>query len=171
MLYRGVYYVLHEINWLRPRSPHSRPSSTSMLSGGRPEVVAQAQAGLDAAQQKLALLQKGATDDVMATARSPSSRPWTAWCCPCPPHPVPWSLVSRGEDPRDRRATRVVPTETARTLVERLYAYRRTEFRRLLEYASTDTLEALANGLQGLAQAAREAATESGPDPGAVAQP
>jgi len=67
-------------------------------------------------------------------------------------------LVSRGEDPRDRRATRVVPTETARTLVERLYAYRRTEFRRLLEYASTDTLEALAVGLQGLAEAAMESA-------------
>jgi DNA-binding MarR family transcriptional regulator len=66
-------------------------------------------------------------------------------------------LVSRGEDPNDRRATRVVPTDSARALVERLYAYRRTEFRRLLEYASTDTLVALAQGLEGLAQAAARA--------------
>src|SRR5262252_6447475 len=40
-------------------------------------------------------------------------------------------LVSRGEDPNDRRATRVVPTDRARALVEALYSYRRTEFRRL----------------------------------------
>src|SRR4051812_6851473 len=50
-------------------------------------------------------------------------------------------LVSRGEDPHDRRATRVVPTDTARALVERLYAYRRTEIRRLLELAPLASLE------------------------------
>jgi DNA-binding MarR family transcriptional regulator len=65
-------------------------------------------------------------------------------------------LVSRGEDPNDRRATRVVPTEAARALVERLYSYRRTEFRRLLEQASTETLLALAEGLTGLEAAARK---------------
>ena len=42
-------------------------------------------------------------------------------------------FVSRGEDPNDRRATRVAPTDAARALVERLYSYRRSEFRRLLE--------------------------------------
>jgi DNA-binding MarR family transcriptional regulator len=42
-------------------------------------------------------------------------------------------LVSRGEDPNARRATRVVPTDAARALVERLYAYQRAGFRRLLE--------------------------------------
>jgi hypothetical protein len=31
-------------------------------------------------------------------------------------------LVSRGEDPKDRRATRVVPTDAARASVERLYS-------------------------------------------------
>jgi DNA-binding MarR family transcriptional regulator len=63
-------------------------------------------------------------------------------------------LVSRGEDPNDRRATRVVPTDAARALVERLYSYRRTEFRRLLEHTSDETLAALAEGLTGLERAA-----------------
>ena len=65
-------------------------------------------------------------------------------------------LVSRGEDPNDRRATRVMPTDAARALVERLYSYRRTEFRRLLEHTSTETLAALAEGLTGLECAAVE---------------
>jgi DNA-binding MarR family transcriptional regulator len=63
-------------------------------------------------------------------------------------------LVSRGEDPKDRRATRVLPTASARALVERLYSYRRAEFREVLEHASTETLTSLADGLTGLAQAA-----------------
>lgn len=63
-------------------------------------------------------------------------------------------LVSRGEDPNDRRATRVVATDAARALVERLYSYRGSEFRRLLEHVSTETLVALANGLSGLEDAA-----------------
>src|SRR5262245_41799966 len=67
-------------------------------------------------------------------------------------------LVSRGEDPNDRRATRVVPTERARALVEGLYSYRRTEFRRLLEHASTDPLASFADGLAGRVEAAREVA-------------
>jgi DNA-binding MarR family transcriptional regulator len=69
---------------------------------------------------------------------------------------VEQGLVSRGEDPNDRRATRIVPTDRARGLVEGLYAYRRAEFRRLLEHASTDALVALAEGLTGLAEAARK---------------
>jgi DNA-binding MarR family transcriptional regulator len=63
-------------------------------------------------------------------------------------------LVLRGEDPSDRRATRVVPTDAARTLVERLYSYRRSEFHRLLEHASSEALASLAEGLAGLAAAA-----------------
>jgi len=59
-------------------------------------------------------------------------------------------LVSRGEDPHDRRATRVVPTEAARALVERLYAYRREALRKLLEHVSTDTLMKLVDGLDAL---------------------
>ena len=65
-------------------------------------------------------------------------------------------LVSRGEDPNDRRATRVVPTDAARALVERLYSYRRAEFGRLLQQASSETLLALAEGLSGLERAALE---------------
>jgi len=49
----------------------------------------------------------------------------------------------------------VVPTDAARALVERWYSYRRAEFRRLPEHASLDTLAALAEGLTGLADAAR----------------
>jgi DNA-binding MarR family transcriptional regulator len=73
---------------------------------------------------------------------------------------VEHGLVSRGEDPNDRRATRVVPTDSARALVEELYSYRRGEFRRLLDLASTETLCSLASGLSGLAQAARKAHAE-----------
>ena len=65
-------------------------------------------------------------------------------------------LVSRGEDPHDRRATRVVPTDAARELVARLYSYRRAEFRRLLEHASTSSLRSLAHGFAGLEAAARK---------------
>jgi DNA-binding MarR family transcriptional regulator len=65
-------------------------------------------------------------------------------------------LVSRGEDPNDRRATRVVPTDAARGVVERLYSYRRSEFLRLLEQVPTDRLLALADGLAGLEDAARK---------------
>jgi DNA-binding MarR family transcriptional regulator len=65
-------------------------------------------------------------------------------------------FVSRGEDPNDRRATRVVPTDAARALVERLYSYRRAEFRRLLDAAPDETLRALETGLAGLERAAEE---------------
>jgi DNA-binding MarR family transcriptional regulator len=79
-------------------------------------------------------------------------------------------LVSRGEDPNDRRATRVVPTDAARALVERLYSYQRAGFRRLLEQATTETLVALADGLAGLEHATRKlhaerAATTAGDSP------
>jgi DNA-binding MarR family transcriptional regulator len=65
-------------------------------------------------------------------------------------------LVRRGEDPNDRRATRVVPTDAARVLVDRLYAYRHETFRGLLEQSSTETLTHLAEGLAGLEVAARD---------------
>ena len=65
-------------------------------------------------------------------------------------------LVSRGEDPSDRRATRVLPTDKASALVERLYSYRRAEFRRLLEHVPTETLGTLADALADLEVAARE---------------
>src|SRR5262252_6090729 len=72
-------------------------------------------------------------------------------------------LVSRGEDPRDRRATRVVPTDAARSLVEHLYAYRREAFRSLLDQVSTHTLKQLSSGLEGLEQAARERSSSQNP--------
>jgi DNA-binding MarR family transcriptional regulator len=66
-------------------------------------------------------------------------------------------LVSRGEDPQDRRATRVVPTEAAVALVERLYAYRREALRHLLEHVSSEALLKLAEGLAEVEQAATAA--------------
>ena len=65
-------------------------------------------------------------------------------------------LVSRGEDPHDRRATRVVPTDAGRALVERLYAFRSEALRSLLEHVPTDRLQALASGLEGVELAAHE---------------
>jgi DNA-binding MarR family transcriptional regulator len=66
-------------------------------------------------------------------------------------------LVSRGEDPRDRRATRVVPTDAARALVDRLYAYRRETLSHLLEHVSTEALVKLADGLAEVEAATRSA--------------
>jgi len=65
-------------------------------------------------------------------------------------------LVSRGEDPRDRRATRVEPTDAARALVERLYAYRREALRALLDSVPIETLARLSEGLDGLETTALE---------------
>jgi DNA-binding MarR family transcriptional regulator len=68
-------------------------------------------------------------------------------------------LVSRGEDPQDRRATRVVPTEAAHALVDGLYAYRREALRHLLEHVSNESLVKLA---EGLAEVEQVAAASSG---------
>ena len=77
-------------------------------------------------------------------------------------------LVSRGEDPQDRRATRVVPTEAAYALVERLYAYRREALRHLLEQVSSETLLKLAEGLAELGPG--RGRDEALADDGALAQ-
>jgi DNA-binding MarR family transcriptional regulator len=68
-------------------------------------------------------------------------------------------LVERGEDPSDRRATRVVSTEAGRELVQRLYAYRRDALRRLLERVPTTALAQLAEGLVSVEAAAYELQT------------
>jgi DNA-binding MarR family transcriptional regulator len=65
-------------------------------------------------------------------------------------------LVDRGEDPRDRRATRVTPTTAGLELVERLYSYRRQRLRRLLEHTPTDALVHYEQGLASLAAAAEQ---------------
>jgi DNA-binding MarR family transcriptional regulator len=65
-------------------------------------------------------------------------------------------LVDRGEDPRDRRATRVTPTVRGRDLVARLYSYRRERLRRLLERAGTEALVHYEDGLTSLAAAAEQ---------------
>jgi DNA-binding MarR family transcriptional regulator len=64
-------------------------------------------------------------------------------------------LVSRGEDPNDRRATRVVPTAAAQAVADRLSSYHRSSMLRVLEHVPTELLVSLANGLEALEQAAR----------------
>jgi DNA-binding MarR family transcriptional regulator len=72
-------------------------------------------------------------------------------------------LVDRGEDPRDRRATRVTPTTAGLALVERLYSYRRERLRRLLEYMATDALVHYEQGLASIAAAAEQLFDEAQP--------
>jgi DNA-binding MarR family transcriptional regulator len=69
---------------------------------------------------------------------------------------VEHGLVERGEDPRDRRATRVTATQAARELVHRLYAYRRDTMLRLLERVPTAQLVQLEQALGSVEAAARE---------------
>jgi len=77
---------------------------------------------------------------------------------------VEHGLVDRGEDPQDRRATRVTPTGAARELVQRLYAYRRDTMLRLLDHVPTAKLLELDQGLSSVEAAAREL-TESTTSP------
>jgi DNA-binding MarR family transcriptional regulator len=76
---------------------------------------------------------------------------------------VEHGLVDRGEDPRDRRATRVTPTDAARELVHRLYAYRRDTMLRLLERVPSPELMQLEHGLASVEAAARDLSDASTP--------
>jgi DNA-binding MarR family transcriptional regulator len=69
-------------------------------------------------------------------------------------------LIERGEDPRDRRATRVIPTDAGRALVEELYSYRRDGLSRVLDRVSTEALAQYATGLAALEAAAQLVADE-----------
>jgi DNA-binding MarR family transcriptional regulator len=70
-------------------------------------------------------------------------------------------LVDRGEDPRDRRATRVTPTAAGRDLVERLYSYRRERLHRLLQRVGIDGLVHYGEGLASIAAAAEQLRQET----------
>ena len=69
-------------------------------------------------------------------------------------------MVTRGEDPEDRRATRVELTGTGRQLVERLNTVRRELLTRLLDRLSLDQIEHAADAITALADAAAALAAE-----------
>ncbi len=69
-------------------------------------------------------------------------------------------LVTRSEDPSDRRTTRVQPTEEGQALVERIEQSRRERFRRLLTNMSADELTAVERALSALVSAAERRTLE-----------
>jgi DNA-binding MarR family transcriptional regulator len=71
-------------------------------------------------------------------------------------------MVTRGEDPEDRRATRVQLTDTGRELVERVNSVRREFLTRLLDCLSLEQLESAAETITVLADAASALAFEAG---------
>jgi DNA-binding MarR family transcriptional regulator len=73
-------------------------------------------------------------------------------------------MVTRGEDPDDRRATRVALTDTGREVVERFYAVRQELMTRWLSRLSLEQLEDAAKTVTALADAAADLAREDGED-------
>ncbi len=63
-------------------------------------------------------------------------------------------MVTRGEDPEDRRATRVELTGAGRELVERMNSVRREVMTRLLDRLTLEQLEHAAEAITALADAA-----------------
>jgi DNA-binding MarR family transcriptional regulator len=63
-------------------------------------------------------------------------------------------LVSRREDPGDRRITRVLPTDSGRELVRRLLRYRDERLTSLLASLSPDELATVEHAFEHLASAA-----------------
>ncbi len=69
-------------------------------------------------------------------------------------------FVTRGEDPRDRRVTRVSITPAGRELIERLHRAHLARMAPLLERLDTETLVMLERALAALYDAALEIAEE-----------
>jgi DNA-binding MarR family transcriptional regulator len=69
-------------------------------------------------------------------------------------------MVTRGEDPDDRRATRVELTAAGRETVERFHAIRRELLTRWLSRLNLDQLAQAADTMAALADAAAELAQE-----------
>lgn len=65
-------------------------------------------------------------------------------------------MVSRGEDPRDRRITRVVPTPRGQELVDQLLRYRNEQLTRLLSQLDAEQLRVVEQAFQYLVAAAAE---------------
>jgi len=71
-------------------------------------------------------------------------------------HLVQFGVVTRTEDPTDRRRTLVDLTPAGVALIDRLRQGNEAHFRALIERLGQDDLIALAQGVEALAQAARE---------------
>jgi DNA-binding MarR family transcriptional regulator len=71
-------------------------------------------------------------------------------------------LVSRAEDPADRRVTRVSIAEDGRALVESLYLASRGRVQRLLDRLDLEALRTIERALDHLYEAVREEALEQG---------
>src|SRR5262249_55827996 len=70
-------------------------------------------------------------------------------------------LVTRGEDPDDRRATRVRLSQAGRATVERFHETRRQAFSQVLDRLSLEELELAARAIDLLADAAEALAGEA----------
>lgn len=71
-------------------------------------------------------------------------------------------FVTRGEDPVDRRITRVEATPLGAQLVQRLYIYRRERLGRLLEHLDVDQLRTVDRAIAYLTAAAVAEADAAG---------
>lgn len=82
-------------------------------------------------------------------------------------------LVTRGEDPQDRRVTRIAVTPAGRDLIEQLHHASLSRLAPLLERLDTDTLRLVKEALDALSQAAAAAIEEerASEDQNRVAQP
>jgi DNA-binding MarR family transcriptional regulator len=69
-------------------------------------------------------------------------------------------LVTRGEDPYDRRITRVLPTPSGQVLVDELLRYRREAIAAVLVRLDADRLHVVENAFQYLSEAVSELAQE-----------
>jgi DNA-binding MarR family transcriptional regulator len=70
-------------------------------------------------------------------------------------------LVTRREDPRDRRITRVLPTPRGRALVDELLQYRNEVITAILSRLEPNQLETVETAFQYLVDAAAALASES----------
>jgi DNA-binding MarR family transcriptional regulator len=70
-------------------------------------------------------------------------------------------MVSRHEDPRDRRVTRVVPTPRGRALVEELLQFRNEKISAMLSRLTTDQLRTVETAFQYLADAVEAISNEN----------
>ncbi len=78
---------------------------------------------------------------------------------------VEHGLVSREEDPRDRRYTMVLPTEAGRTLVESLNAYRRDSLGTVLAALNLDELREVRRSFEHLVAVCPAGEPETGDAP------
>jgi DNA-binding MarR family transcriptional regulator len=73
-------------------------------------------------------------------------------------------LITRREDPDDRRITRVLPTPRARTMVDELLRYRNEVITEILSRLDAEQLRVIETAFDYLRDAINQMATESQPE-------